>query len=474
MLFSEPLFLLFFLPLLLIIYFIVPRGLRNTLLLIASLSFYAIGEKVFVVIMLFSIFINYITGISIDAIHNKNHKRIALIVGVSINLALLLVFKYANFTLGNINNIIEVFNIQPITYTKIHLPIGISFFTFQAMSYIIDVYRGKTKSQKNPGKVALYISFFPQLIAGPIVRYTDIAKHLEHRKETLSKFSYGVKRFVIGLSKKMIIANVLAYPADIIFNLPQEELQFSLTWLAIICYSLQIYFDFSGYSDMAIGLGRMFGFKFPENFNYPYISRSITEFWRRWHLSLSTWFRDYLYIPLGGSRKSESRTYFNLLIVFLLCGLWHGASWNFLVWGLIHGLMLIIERIGFGEWLKKQNKILQHFYVLFIVIISWVFFRAPTLTEALHFLSIMFGASSQFPEARFFMHYLNIEIAITIIIGVFASTPLISELFKRTKYQTQFYNYLNVLRLAGLSFILCYSLLLMASGAYNPFIYFRF
>ncbi len=480
MLFSEPFFLFFFLPLLIIAYFLVPRIMRNTLLLLASLFFYAVGEKNYVFIMVISISINYIIGMGIGLSSSRKISRIFLLTGVVLDLGILLIFKYANFFLENVNILLTSLHFSSITYNTIHLPIGISFFTFQAMSYIIDVYRKDTECQKNPGKVALYISLFPQLIAGPIVRYSDVAYHLDHRTETLHKFSYGVRRFVIGLAKKMIIANTLAYPADLIFSLPSEELKFSISWLGVICYSLQIYFDFSGYSDMAIGLGRIFGFRFPENFNYPYISRSITEFWRRWHLSLSSWFRDYLYIPLGGNRISRGRTYFNLFTIFFLCGFWHGASWNFLVWGIFHGVLLIIERIGLKKWLDRRSPALRHGYVLFMVMIGWVFFRAENLRYAVSYLAVMFGRETASPDIRYLAHYLNSEVFLTIIIGILASSDFVKNILVKDSFGGVIdrlrrpVTFISITRVVYLSGIFFYSLVLLASGAYNPFIYFRF
>ncbi|MDO4889070.1 MAG: MBOAT family O-acyltransferase, partial [Candidatus Saccharibacteria bacterium] len=347
MLFNSMVFLWIFLPVLLVLYFLTKRffpAARNYVLLVFSLLFYAWGEPKYIILMLVSILVNYVFGILVDKAPKKGKKRkVLLVLDILFNVGLLGYFKYFNFFTDNVN---KIFGEGTITMEDVMLPIGISFYTFQIMSYVIDLYRGEIKVQKNLPKLALYISFFPQLVAGPIVKYKDIDKALDSRKETLEGFSYGAKRFIYGLSKKVLIADVMASVADTVFNGGGgvTGLTQPVAWLGAVCYALQIFFDFSGYSDMAIGLGSMFGFKFMENFNLPYISGSITEFWRRWHISLSTWFKEYVYIPLGGNRKGRKRTYLNLWIVFLLTGIWHGAAWNFVVWGLFHGLFIFIER----------------------------------------------------------------------------------------------------------------------------------
>ena len=353
MIFASSLFLFLFLPLTLTGYFLIRPNqpyLRNLFLLLMSLIFYAWGEPVYVFLMIGSIIMNYTTGVLLHLQRQKSpriftEKRILYICIVG-NLGLLFYFKYANFFINNLNGILQNLSIPTISYSEIPLPIGICFFTFQAMSYVIDVYRKETDVQFNPINCALYVSLFPQLIAGPIVRYHDVAQQIVSRTVARSQFSSGIQRFIFGLAKKTMLANPLGEVADKIFAVPVHEVTTSMAWLGIICYTLQVYFDFSGYSDMAIGLGRLFGFEFLENFNYPYIAESMRDFWRRWHISLSTWFRDYLYIPLGGNRGSSLRTYLNLWTVFLLCGLWHGASWNFIIWGALHGASLVIERIG--------------------------------------------------------------------------------------------------------------------------------
>ena len=346
MVFSSTIFLFFFLPLTLLAYFVVgPRG-RNLILLAASLLFYAWGETVYLLVMLFSIAANYLFGLLIDRARERGSRGgTAFALAVATNLGLLGFFKYANFFVDNLNQVLPVLGLAPMDIGRVHLPIGISFFTFQALSYIIDLYRNETAVQRSLLNFALYKALFPQLIAGPIVRYRDVAREIEQRTVSLDDFASGVQRFIIGLGKKVLIANVMGRAADTIFATPAETLPATLAWTGSIAFMLQIYFDFSGYSDMAIGLGRMFGFHFLENFNYPYIARSVREFWRRWHISLSTWFRDYLYIPLGGNRHGPVRTGANLLLVFLLCGLWHGASWTFLIWGVYHGIFLVLERV---------------------------------------------------------------------------------------------------------------------------------
>ncbi len=356
MLFSAATFLFLFLPVLLLLYFLCPRRLRNLLLLTASLLFYVWGEKTYVFVLLASIAVNYTLGLWLDGLRTARGRRLAIALAVFANLGLLATFKYAVFLLQNCNVALAALHLAPLPVPNIHLPLGISFFTFHALSYVIDVYRGEVRALKDPIAFALYISFFPQSIAGPIVRYSDLATQLVRRRFFRAGFAEGVRRFIFGLSKKMLIANTLALPADAIFGLPPEGLSAGLAWLGITCYTLQIYFDFSGYSDMAIGLARMFGFDFKENFNYPYVSRSVTEFWRRWHMSLSSWFRDYLYIPLGGNRRGTIHTYFNLLAVFFLCGLWHGASWAFVGWGLYHGGFLVLERTRPGAGSTRRRR----------------------------------------------------------------------------------------------------------------------
>jgi alginate O-acetyltransferase complex protein AlgI len=483
MLFSEPMFVFLFLPLLFLVYVLAPRVARNTVLLLASLLFYAWGEKSFVLVMLGSIAFNYLVGRLVEAGRARGLHKLFLILGVAGNLGLLVVFKYADFLVTNLNVVLVGLGRQPIHMQPIHLPIGISFFTFQAMSYVIDLYRGQTDVQKNPIRVALYITLFPQLIAGPIVRYHDIARQLAYRTVNRAGFAEGIRRFILGLGKKMLLANVVAVPADQIFAIPTHQLTTPVAWLGAVCYALQIYFDFSGYSDMAIGLGRMFGFRFLENFNYPYISRTVTEFWRRWHMSLSSWFRDYLYIPLGGNRRGTLRTYLNLVIVFFLCGLWHGASWTFVVWGLFHGLFLVLERLGLARFLASRRPAIQHAYFLLVLLVSWVFFRCETLSQAVGMLAAMAGFAHGSRLEYHLSLYVNTELVIALAVGAIASTPALPYLVRGLRHKRKtlplarrrdFDTLSAVGELALLTVVFLISLSWMAAGTYNPFLYFRF
>jgi alginate O-acetyltransferase complex protein AlgI len=402
-----------------------------------------------------------------------------------LNIGLLAYFKYTNFFIKNLNIfLLKTIGHFPFELDKIHLPLGISFFTFHALSYVIDISRNKANAQKDIGKLILYFTFFPQLVAGPIIRYHDVETQLTNRTITIDDFAEGVRRFILGLGKKALIANALAEPADQIFAIPGSQLTPGLSWLGIICYTLQIYFDFSGYSDMAIGLGRMFGFHFLENFNYPYISQSIQEFWRRWHISLSNWFKDYLYIPLGGNRCSPLRTYINLTIVFFLCGLWHGASWNFIFWGLFHGMFIVFERIGLLKVFTKAKWLaIRHFYAIIIIMMSWVFFRATTLSYALSFLKAMTGFAQGTGLEYHASLYLNLEIMLALLVGIVASTPVLSKLSRF--YKQQAFNcpkrmaamidgiFLSLSNLA-LAVIFLMAVIKLAAGTYNPFIYFQF
>jgi alginate O-acetyltransferase complex protein AlgI len=476
MVFSTPLFLFGFLPIILVVYYCAPRKKKNIVLLMTSFLFYAWGEVFYVWIMAVSILSNYLFGRWIDVKTFKGNitRKKILGFGIFINLGLLGTFKYANFLVTNLNDLLDVIHIDPFILQPIHLPLGISFFTFQAISYLVDVYRGEAAAQKNILNLALYISLFPQLIAGPIVRYTQVASKIAKRHHTLSMTVNGIYRFIYGLSKKMLIANPVGEVADAIFNLPANELSVSLSWVGAICYSLQIYFDFSGYSDMAIGLGRMFGFRFLENFNYPYISKSLQEFWQRWHISLSTWFRDYLYIPLGGNRVSQGRLYLNLFLVFSLCGLWHGASWNFVIWGLIHGGFLVIERAGFSVVLKRCWLPLQHFYTLFVVLLAWVFFRADTLASAISYLKTMFGFNTTLIQIYTIDYFLTHEAILAVTCGIILSLPVYTY-FSSTLQSTPGKTYVHHALKFFTSFLLLFlAILKISSSTYNPFIYFRF
>jgi alginate O-acetyltransferase complex protein AlgI len=483
MLFSEPVFVFLFLPLLLLLYRLAPRPARNTLLLLASLLFYAWGEGVFVLVMLGSIVFNYLMGLLLEAGRPRGLQRPLLVLGLGGNLALLIVFKYADFLVANLNSVLVGLKLPAVAPPGVHLPIGISFFTFQAMSYVIDVARERVHVQRNPIRIALYITLFPQLIAGPIVRYQDIARQLARRVVNRAGFAEGIRRFILGLGKKTLIANVLAVPADKIFAIPTDQLTAPVAWLGVVCYALQIYFDFSGYSDMAIGLGRMFGFRFLENFRYPYIARTITEFWRRWHISLSTWYRDYLYIPLGGNRRGTLRTYLNLVIVFFLCGLWHGASWTFVLWGLFHGLFLVIERLGLGRFLAARRPVLQHAYALAVILVSWVLFRSDTLWQAIAMLAALAGFGHGSGLEYHVGLYLDAELVMALAVGVIASTPVLPAAVRALRSrrgalelaQRRGFDALAAAAEAGsLVLVFLASLSWMAAGTYNPFLYFRF
>ena len=470
MVFSSFTFLFIFLPALLLLYFAVPsrfRSARNLVLLAFSLFFYAYGGPEFLLLMLASIAINY--AFALLCFRNGRGVRPALIAAVVLNLGLLGYFKYAGFLCENLAALGA-----DITVPQIVLPIGISFFTFQGMSYVIDVYRGEVPAAKNPLRVALYISLFPQLIAGPIVRYSTIADEITTRRESLDDFSDGLTRFIIGLAKKVIIANSVGQMADSIFTLPAQELTASLSWLGAIAYTFQIYFDFSGYSDMAIGLGRMFGFHFLENFSYPYVSKSITEFWRRWHISLSTWFRDYLYIPLGGNRCGRGRQIFNMLVVWALTGLWHGAEWNFLLWGLYYFLLLVGEKYIWKKPLAALPGAFKHVYALLLIVLGWVLFRCESLGAVGAYLAAMFGGAP-FSDGQ--TAYYLAEYWWVLIVAVIASLPVkqrLEAVLEKRQDRAIFRfmkNWLPKLWALAL-FALCYIRLL--AGTFNPFIYFRF
>jgi alginate O-acetyltransferase complex protein AlgI len=497
LLFTEPVFLLLFLPVLLALYFVpnvlirlgtdtAGAGARaahehasyaNWLLLVASVVFYATGGGSFTWLMLGSIAFNYWMAIAIDRARRAPARANRLLaVAVAVNLVVLGGFKYANFIADNVNTVLRATSLPLLAVPRVLLPIGISFFTFHAISYVVDVYRRDASAQKSPVHAALYLLLFPQLIAGPIIRYRDIADQLARRTVGLDDFAYGVRRFVIGLGKKVLIANIVAIPADKIFGMPTLQLSAGHAWLAVVCYTLQIYFDFSGYSDMAIGLGRMFGFRFPENFRWPYVADTVQEFWRRWHISLSTWFRDYLYVPLGGSRVSPARMYFNLVTVFFLCGLWHGASWSFVVWGLFHGTFLVVERLGLAAAVRRLWAPLRHAYLLLIVMIGWVFFRADTLTDAAAFLKAMFGFGMAAPTEFSVSWYLTPALWLALAAGALGSAPLVPW-FARWRHQTPAASRswsLDAAAIAALSLILVASILQVAGRSYSPFIYFRF
>ena len=474
MVFSSNVFLFVFLPVVMLVYYLIDSKFKNIFLLLASLFFYFWGEPIFVLIMLASITINYVFGLVIHytKIHNLKLiiKRIVIFSGIIANLGLLFYFKYLDFSIEIANKLFH----SNLALRNIALPIGISFFTFQGMTYIIDLYWDKVPVQKNPLKVALYISLFPQLIAGPIVRYIDINEQIDKRTVDIEKYRNGLERFTIGLAKKIIIANTVALIADNVFSVPYIELSITTAWLGIICYSLQIYFDFSGYSDMAIGLGKMFGFDFLENFNYPYIAKSITEFWRRWHISLSTFFRDYVYIPLGGNRKGN--VYINLSIVFVLTGLWHGASMNFVIWGVWHGLFMLIERILKSKQLEifKIPNIIKRLYTLIVVLISWVFFRSDTLEYATGYLGIMFGINKPQNVGFSTMYYLDAFSIFIIIIAIIASTGILPNVINNKMSKKPDFLAFNIAKMVYYTILILVCAAFVMTSTYNPFIYFRF
>ncbi|MEO9967570.1 MAG: MBOAT family O-acyltransferase [Reichenbachiella sp.] len=479
MLFSSAVFLFLFLPLVLGIFYSVPVKFRHIILLLASLLFYTWGEEKIVLVMVTSIFVDYSCGLLIA----KGHKRLGLILSVLTNLSFLGFFKYFNFTFDNYHQLINWLGMDQswmIQVPTIALPIGISFYTFQTMSYTIDVYRGKIEAQHNFLKFATFVSMFPQLVAGPIVRYIDIKDQLNCDQTSIKKFESGVRRFIVGLFKKTMIANSCAYVADSIFQIPFADLSTTWAWIGIISYSFQIYYDFSGYSDMAIGLGRMFGFSFLENFNYPYISKNIREFWRRWHISLSSWFRDYLYIPLGGSRQKKYRVLVNLIIVFFITGLWHGASWNFVVWGLFHGFFILLERAWLDRLLVRLWSPLQHLYTLLVVIVAWVFFRADDLTGAISYLSKMFvySVGDAATNSYLYFFHVNTEVILIMLTAAIFSCPVVLKLKKLIPAQLGQNNsnskYISAGKMIFYVLLMVISMAFVSSDTYNPFIYFRF
>lgn len=470
MVFSSTVFIFFFLPIVLVVSLLLPRKAQNVWLLITSLLFYAWGGVSYSIILLGSLLMNYVMGLLMDRFQKE--QKILLGLGVGLNLGVLVLFKYANFITENLNTLLGTDFPLP----DIQLPIGISFFTFQALSYLVDVYRRETTVQKSLIDLSLYISLFPQLIAGPIVRYHDIAQQLKTRTKSWVKISSGVERFIIGLGKKVLLANTFAAIADSVFDADPGIISPTMAVIGSICYTFQIYFDFAGYSDMAIGLGRMLGFEFKENFNFPYVAKSIQEFWRRWHISLSTWFRDYLYIPLGGSRVSPGRIYLNLFIVFLCTGFWHGASWNFMFWGFFHGFFIIMERIGLGKLLKKLWSPLPQLYTLLVVIFGWIFFRAETMEAALTISSQFIKGFWQFNWQEG-IGYAQNDLIIALVFGVLSMFGFMEKLLQNVQKQLS-KNFLEVpyslVRYTLLFGILFVSMSFLSANTYNPFIYFRF
>ena len=466
MLFSSIPFLYYFLPSVLILYFLAPQKLKNTVLLISSLVFYGWGEPKYVILMVASIIIGFVSGLLIEAINEKSKKKLILTINIIIDLGFLGFFKYSNFFIENFNNVTGL----SIELLSIALPIGISFYTFQILSYAVDVYRGTTKAQRNIISLATYITMFPQLIAGPIVRYTDVVDYLDKRTLNFEKISYGLRRFIIGLSKKVLIANALGELCVTFKASDDKALLFY--WLYAVSFCLQVYFDFSGYSDMAIGLGKILGFDFMENFNFPFISKSVAEFWRRWHISLGSWFRDYVYIPLGGNRVKKPRWIFNILVVWFLTGFWHGAAWNFIVWGLYFVIFLVFEKTKMGKFITK-TQILNRVYTLFFIIISFVIFDAVNMGEAFSYIKAMLGFSGIPLFSNEFIYYFK-EYAVILLIGLIGATPLVK------KVATKLSEIKGVkLVVAVLEPIILVALLILVTaylvdGSFNPFLYFRF
>lgn len=463
MLFTSISFLYYFLPIVIILYFIVPKKFKNFILFLSSIFFYFCGEPIYTFLMIGEIFIAYVGARYLE----KHRKKSILVSLLAIHIGALGLFKYSDFTINNINQILG----SKIPLLKLALPIGISFYTFQIISYVVDVYRGKVKAQKSFLKLATYVSLFPQLIAGPIVRYETIEKELDSRTSNFENFAYGVRRFVIGLGKKVLIANMLGELCDVFSTTNEKSILFY--WIFAISYSLQIYFDFSAYSDMAIGLGRMFGFHFLENFNYPYISKSITEFWRRWHMSLSSWFRDYVYIPLGGNRKGTIILVRNIFIVWVLTGIWHGANWTFVIWGLMFGIMLIIEKLFLTKHLEKTPSILQRIYVLFTVMISFIIFNANSIREAWNNIIGLFGANGESLINASTVYYLK-SYLVVLVIAIIGSTPLLKNIIEKLKTKTNANKIINLLEPIAMTSILIIVTAYLVDNSYNPFLYFRF
>ncbi|MBU5675208.1 MBOAT family protein [Alkaliphilus sp. MSJ-5] len=468
MVFSSIFFLFYFLPITLLIYYIVPRKFKNTVLFIASLIFYGWGEPIYITIMIFSTIVDYSHGILIEKYrYNRQRAKLILLSSIVINLGLLCFFKYTDFFIQNINMLLNT----NFSYLGLPLPIGISFYTFQTMSYTIDIYLDKSPVQKNIISFGTYVALFPQLIAGPIVQYNTIAHQLNNRKENISQFSQGIERFAVGLGKKVLLANNIGMLWDEIQRLSTSDMTVFTAWLGIIAFSFQIYFDFSGYSDMAIGLGKIFGFDFLENFNYPYISQSITEFWRRWHISLGSWFRDYVYIPLGGNRVGLLKLFRNIAIVWFLTGFWHGASWNFILWGIYFGVILVLEKGFLLKALSKVHPIIRHIYALFFILIGWVLFSFENIFRGLEYLKIMLGFERLPLYDQRFLYYFT-SYGIVLILLILCSTPILKMVLDLLKKKSE--------RLEGVVFqlslllIMIFSIAYLVDSTYNPFLYFRF
>lgn len=468
MVFSSLLFIFMFLPITLAAYYLCPKSFRNIVILIVSLIFYAWGEPVYIVIMIFSTIFDYTNGRLIYKYRsNKKTARLVLIFSITVNLSLLCFFKYYGFIVNNIN---EIFNLG-IKVNSMPLPLGISFYTFQTMSYVIDVYRGIVPAQKSFINFATYVSMFPQLLAGPIVKYRDVEKEIINREETVELFSEGIELFVIGLFKKVFIANNVGAVWSVIKALPLGEISVVSAWVGIISFTFQIYFDFSGYSDMARGLAKMFGFKLPINFNYPYTSKSITEFWRRWHMTLGAWFREYVYIPLGGNRTTKFKWYRNIFVVWFLTGLWHGANWNFILWGLYYGCFITLEKIFLLRWIERMPAIVRNLYSIVIVIVGWALFEFESIPKLFSFLGIMFGVQAKQIIDKTAVYYLYTNAALFVIM-ILGSTPVPARILETVKLKFEKAN-VAIFTLIYLSMMfICTAYLVNQS--YNPFLYFRF
>ncbi len=466
MLFSSIPFLYYFFPLFLILYFAVPKVLKNSVILIFSLVFYAWGEPMYVFLMIATILIGYLSGILMDKLKSKKGKKLTMIIAAVICFGFLGYFKYVDFFISNFNAITGL----GVPFLRVALPIGISFYTFQIASYIFDVYKGEAKTQYNLINFAAYVTMFPQLIAGPIVRYVDVARELDNRTHSLELASIGARRFIIGLGKKILIANTLGELCDTFKASDDKTVLFY--WVYAIAFSLHIYFDFSGYSDMAIGMGKIMGFHFIENFDHPFISGSITEFWRRWHMSLGTWFRDYVYIPLGGNRVSKPRWFFNIFVVWGLTGFWHGAEWNFIAWGLMFGILLVIEKVWLLKHLQK-SKVWNHFYVMFFILISFVIFNSNNMTEALGYVGGMFGIGTTGLANAEVFYYLR-SYGPMILIAAIGSTPLVLNAANKLSSSEKLGKVVNIFEPVVLAAILILCTAFLVDGSFNPFLYFRF
>ena len=466
MLFSSIPFLYYFLPSVLILYFLVPKKFKNTVLLISSLVFYGWGEPKYLIIMVASIIIGYFSGLLIEATNEKTKKKLIMTINIIVNLGFLVFFKYSNFFIENFNSVTGL----SLKLLNVALPIGISFYTFQILSYAVDVYRGTTKAQKNIISLATYITMFPQLIAGPIVRYTDVVNYLDERTLSFEKINYGLRRFIIGLSKKVLLANALGELCVTFKASDDKSLLFY--WIYAISFCLQVYFDFSGYSDMAIGLGKILGFDFMENFNFPFISKSIAEFWRRWHISLGSWFRDYVYIPLGGNRVKKTKWIFNILVVWFLTGFWHGAAWNFIVWGLYFVIFLIFEKTKIGNIITKTH-VLNRIYTLLFIIISFVIFDAVNMSEAFSYIKAMLGFSDVPLVSNECIYYLK-EYFVILVLGLIGATPFVKNIATKLTELKGVRAFVGILEPIVLVGLLVLVTAYLVDGSFNPFLYFRF